>query len=360
MSHPDQDNRMPRRRATPPSRRGRLRRAVGGGLAAAVLAVVSAGCSGGSSSGLGSPDQPLLRVGLVQDVGAVPFEIATSAAEHGFSSAGITVNTQLFNTDADEIAALKAGTIDIAYGSYASFLSSNSSLATSGDLRVLADAYDAGPGTVGLVVRQGALPPSASRIQSGASNAKIAVPGGTEGDSVEFLALSSWLESSGYPIGIPGDLGDADIKFVASPAAAIAAVASGTVDAAALQEPYVTSSEEQQGLRLAVDLASGSTASMPLDGYFTTSTFAAKYPRSSAIFAATISKYQEMASSQVAVETALKNQPGADTDVISTMQFGTYPLVLLDAKLDITIGLMNTAGIAANNVTSLKLTSLDG
>jgi NitT/TauT family transport system substrate-binding protein len=358
MSHPDQDHRMPRRSAAPPHR-GRLLRTTGLGLAAAVFAAGAAGCSGGSSSSLGSPDQAVLRVGLVPDVGSAPFDIATSADEHGFSSAGLTVDVQQFASDAEEMAALKAGSIDIAYGSYAAFLSGSSPLAAAGQLRVLTDAYDAAAGTVGLVVRAGHHVPTPQEIQGGSSRGTIAVPGASTGDSTEFLALSTWLESSGNPIEAPG-IGPRNpaIQFVSTPQQALQEVASGQVAGAVVQEPYVTQGEEQNGLREAVDLASGGLASMPLEAYFTTSDFVAKAPRSSALFAAVMAKYQEQASSRVEVETALRSQQGANTEAISTMQLGTYPFVLLATKLDITILQMDNAGIGAQNLNSQTLTDL--
>lgn len=355
MSHPDQDHRLPSRALVPPRRR-RMLRATGLGLAAALAAAGVAACSGSSSS-LGSPDQATLRIGLVSDVGAAPFDIATSPSQHGFSDVGLTVNETTFTSDSAEIAALKAGSIDIAYGSYAAFLSSNSPLAVSGRLRVLADAYDASAGTVGLVVRAGHHVPTPAQIQNGDLSDKIAVPGSSSGDSTEFLALSTYLESAGDPIEAPGTgPGDPSIEFVSSPQQALNEVAAGQVQAAVVQEPYLTQGEEQNGLRSAVDLSSGSLASMPLEGYFTTSDFVAKAPKSSALFAAVMAKYQEQASSRVAVETALRAQPSADPEVISTMQLGDYPFVLLAAKLDITILQMNDAGIGAQGLSSQTLT----
>src|SRR5438270_971859 len=132
-----------------PARRSRARSGVALGLAAAAVATAVTAC-GSTSNGLGSPDQPNLRVGLVDSVGAVPFEIGTSPNQHSFMDAGLTITVQKFDTQADELSALAADKIDVAYGEYAQFLNAQSSLAASGNIRVVSEAYDAGSGTIGL------------------------------------------------------------------------------------------------------------------------------------------------------------------------------------------------------------------
>ena len=145
-----------------------------------------------------------------------------------------------------------------------------------------------------------------------------------------------------------------------NPAQAIGAVASHQATAAVLQEPYVTAAEISGGLQLDQDLATGNASAVPVDGYFATKTFVTKYPHSTAIFAAVMAKLQASSGQRVVVETALRNSgSGIDSRVIAAMQLGTYPSVVLPAKLDIVLRLMSNAGTVNGLLDSAKLTNLN-
>lgn len=341
-----------------PARRSRARSGVAVGLAAAAVAMAATAC-GGSSSGLGSPDQPNLRVGLVDSVGAVPFEIGTSPTEHSFMDAGLTITVQKFDTQSDELSALAANKIDVAFGEYAQFLSSQSSLAASDDIRVISEGYDAGPGTIGLLTQTGYTVPNWGPSDSTHhpfdcnGSVSIAVP---SKQGIEYLALASWLQSLGSPL--PTDCNA--IQVDANPSDIIKGVASGRFTAAAVQEPYVTTGEITAGLQMTQDLTTGNAEAVPVDGYFATKDFVEKYPKTTAIFAAVMARLQASSSQRVVVETALHSASTIDQRVISTMQLGTYPSVVLPAKLDIVLRLMSDAGTVNGSMDSAKLTDLTG
>jgi NitT/TauT family transport system substrate-binding protein len=339
-----------------PVRRSRVRSGVALGLAAAAVATAVTAC-GSSANGLGSPDQPNLRVGLVDSVGAVPFEIGTSPNQHSFMDAGLTITVQKFDTQSDELSALAAGKIDIAYGEYAQFLNAQSSLATSDNIRVVSEAYDAGAGTIGLLTRTGyTLPnwgPSDGTHHPFDCNGpvSIAVP---SKKGIEYLALTSWLQSLGTPL--PAQCNA--IKENSNTAQILQGVASGTYSAAAVQEPYVTTGEITAGLQMSQDLTTGNAAAVPVDGYFATKDFVTQYPKTTEIFAAVMAKLQASTGQRVVVETALRAAGTISPKVISTMQLGTYPSVVLPAKLDIVLRLMSDAGTISGAMNGTKLTDL--
>ncbi|HEU5429129.1 MAG TPA: ABC transporter substrate-binding protein [Actinocrinis sp.] len=337
-----------------PARRSRTRSGIALGLAAAVLAAGASACSG-SSSGLGSPDQPNLRVGLVDSIGAVPFQIGSSTSTHAFMDSGLTITVQKFESQQEELAALASDKIDIAYGEYAQFLNGASTLATSGNIRVVSEAYDASTGTIALLKRRGFTLPNWG---AGAGNAfncngsvSIVVP---SKQGTEYLALAAWFQSLGSPLptNCPA------IVANPNPTQAIGAVASGQVTATVLQEPYVTAAQISGGLQLDQDLATGNASAVPVDGYFATKTFVTKYPHTTAIFAADMAKLQASSGQRVVVETALRSAGGIDSRVIAAMQLGTYPSVVLPAKLDIVLRLMSNAGTVNGLLDSGKLTNL--
>jgi ABC-type nitrate/sulfonate/bicarbonate transport system substrate-binding protein len=324
------------------------------GLAAALLAATASAC-GGDSNGLGSPDQPSLRVGLIDNVGAVPFEIGSSSGTHAFMDARLTITVQKFESQADELAALSSNKIDVAYGEYAQFLNSTSTLATSDNIRVLSEGYDAAPGTIALLTRKGyALPdwgPGAGAAFNCNGSVSIVVPSIR---STEYLALAAWFSSLGTPL--PGSC--PAIQQNANPAQAIGAVASGQATATVLQEPYVTAAQVTGGLQMSQDLATGNASAVPVDGYFATKAFTAKYPHTTAIFAAVMAKLQATSGQRVVVETALRASGAVDSRIIASMELGTYPSVVLQAKLDIVLRLMSDAGTANGILDSAKLTDL--
>jgi ABC-type nitrate/sulfonate/bicarbonate transport system substrate-binding protein len=346
MSHPRQ-----------PARRRRLLSGLALGVAVATTAVTAAACGGGSS-GLGSPDITTLRVGVVDSVGVVPFEIGISTTYHSFSDAGLAITEQKFASQTDEIAALAANKIDIAYGEYSQFLSggaNGTNLAGQNGIRIVSEAYDAAPGTIALVVRRGGTAPSLplpANRDFCKGNYTIGV---TSYYSTEYLALANWLQSQSTPVAFKEC---ASIVALGDPTTAIKAVASGQLTAAALQEPYVTGGEIDASLRVAADLASGNAAGVPVDGYFATTAFVTKYPRTTAIFAAVMAKLQQTGGQRIAVEAALGTQTGNDPLVTATMQMGTYPTVVLPAKLQIVNGLMNSAGTINGPLNIATLTDL--
>ncbi len=339
-----------------PARRSRARSGTALGLAVAVLAATATACGGGSS-GLGSPDQPNLRVGLIDSIGAVPFEIGTSPNQHSFMDAGLTITVQKFTNQSDELTALASGKIDIAYGEYAQFLNSSSQLAVNDGIRVVSEGYDAGTGTIGLMTKSGYTLPS-----WGPSNdthhpfdcngsVTIAVP---SKKGIEYLALASWFSSLGSPLPTSCDA----IREDGNPGQTIAGVASGKYTAAAMQEPFVTAGQITAGLQMTQDLTTGNASAVPVDGYFATKDFVTRYPRTTAIFNAVMAKLQAFSSQRVIVETALRNAGTVDPRVVSTMQLGSYPSVVLPAKLDIVLRLMNGAGTISGMMDAAKLTSL--
>jgi NitT/TauT family transport system substrate-binding protein len=336
-----------------PARRSRVRSAIALGLAAVAVAVTAGACGGGSS-GLGSPDHPSLKVGLVESIGAVPFQIGTSTSQHSFMDAGLTITVLKFDTQAQELDALAKGNIDIAYGEYAQFLSSSSQLANNNDIRVVSEGYDANSGTIGLVTRPGTTMPNWGQGHPFECDGSFTIVVPTK-QSIEYLALAGWLASLGPPL--PSDC--RAIKENDKPSQAIGGVSAGQYSAAVLQEPYVTGSQVNAGLELSQDLVTGNAAAVPVDGYFATKEFVKSYPKTTAIFASVMAKLQTESSERVIVEQALQQSKTVDPKVIAMMQLGSFPSVVLPAKLDIVLRLMLDAGTINGPMDSAKLTDLN-
>lgn len=352
MSHP--------RRA---ARRPRPLTGISLGLATLLAAAGIAACGGGGS---GSPDLSNVTVGMVPgSVGAVPFLFGNSSAEHAFSSAGLTITVQNFTSESAENAALQSGKIDIAYGEYAEFLSGDgNTLAASGDVRVVDNAFNAGTDSIALVVRDGEGGPALTGSAAGTGYCNdgytIAVPGAYSDD---YLALATWLDAQATPAPMPAQLSSCPaIVDVGSEAAALTAVASGQVAAAALQEPYVTTGEVQQGLQVADDLTAGAATAMPLDGFFASSSFTAKYPNTSTIFGSVMAQLQGKCAQRYVVEQALDAAGATPTQqsIYATMDLGEYPTSVMVSSLSTVVQLMSAAGLLGGEVNIDTLTQFTG
>ncbi|HEY3869395.1 MAG TPA: hypothetical protein VGM10_13630 [Actinocrinis sp.] len=352
MSHP--------RRA---ARRPRPLTGISLGLAAVLAAGGVAAC--GNSGGLGSPDLSDVTVGMVAgSLGAVPFEFGDSTSQHAFSDAGLNITVQNFTSESDEDAALKSGKIDIAYGEYGEFLSGDgSTLAATGDIRVLDNSFNAGTDSIALVVRNGEAGPTVTGLDSPTAyctnDYTIAVPGAYSDD---YLALATWLDSQDAPAPEPNQLSTCPaIMSVGSEQAALTAVASNQASAAVLQEPFVTTGEVQQGLEVADDLTAGAATSMPLDGFFASSTFTAKYPRTSAIFASVMAQMQGKCAQRFVVEQALDTGATQTQEgIYATMELGEYPTSVMTSSLSTVVQLMSSAGLLGGQVNISTLTELGG
>ncbi|HEV2640393.1 MAG TPA: ABC transporter substrate-binding protein [Actinocrinis sp.] len=327
-----------------------------GAVAALVLTASSvAACSSSTADALPAPDQPNIRVGVVNSIGDVPFLIgmATGGASGNgaFTKAGLNVQVTPYPTESDEINALNQGSIDIAYGEYGQFLAADDPMAKAGKIQILADAYDAGSGSIELMVRNGATLPNLTQIFDQVKNGpEIALPSET---GPEYISLADYFNAQKMPISsVVGQgqegTGNKNILVVTDPTAIMQGVHDGQYTAAVLQEPYATTAEEQYGLIPAADLATGDSAGVPLDGYFASSAFTAKYPKTVEVFDAVLSKLQNIGASRTEVEGAIlasmSNPSAAVKEYVATMQLGEYPTATVPEKIGIVSQLMYNAG----------------
>jgi NitT/TauT family transport system substrate-binding protein len=360
MPHPSQAQRNTAQRAEgqrTTARSGRVRpgvRALGLGAALVLSAATASACSGSSGASLPAPDQPNITVGVTTSLGDVPFLMGVANGDTpgagSFTKAGLSVTVQTFPTETAEMAALSSGSIQIAYGEYGQFFAANDPLAASDQLKILSAGYDATAGSIMMLVPKGSAAPNYTAVQDGSPGASIAVPSAT---GPEYLALAAYLNSIGSPISSTIGMGGSgeqnnDIKVISDPTVEITAAVTHQVSAIVLQEPYATLAQEQDGLVPEVDLASGDSTAVPLDGYFASSTFIQKYPKTAEDFTAVMTQLQALGTSRTVIEAAILSAQTTPTqayeDTVATMQLGTYPTTTIPAKISIVGQLMDDAG----------------
>lgn len=275
------------------------------GLAVLLGAAAIAGCGGSSPSGTsatsvptaaGHASGPVTHVSASQTaappelshltVGVLPAVTTATlylAIKQGyFQQEGLTVTPRTVTVSADAIPFLLHGTIAISSGNLDTYLAADASGVL--PLRILNETAICSPGT--LAVLAGAR----SRITSAAGLAgkTIAVAGDP---NIQTLTINRLLGAEAK-----------SVHYVVVPFPDMAAaLAAGQVDAMATLEPYISAAEHAAHAKVVLDQCGGANAGIPLGGYFTTASWAAKYPDTARAFQAAINKAQALANSDPAL-----------------------------------------------------------
>jgi NitT/TauT family transport system substrate-binding protein len=121
------------------------------------------------------------------------------------------------------------------------------------------------------------------------------------------------------------------------------------VDAILATEPTIYAAESQLGAVPVVDACTGATANLPLDGYFTTKSYASKNAQVLAAFRAALAKAQAQAAMAAPLQTALVKSAGLKAQAAAMVTLGTYPTTTSAPNLQRVVGLMFNFGMLSNN-----------
>jgi NitT/TauT family transport system substrate-binding protein len=260
-----------------------------------------------------------------------------------FSRAGLNVHVVKSSSVPQEVAALRNGTADIAFGDYANMFYAQEQ-SPSPHLLALADGYDAGPNMTEVLT----LPGSKIVTPKGLENKVIgtastqAIPihnstGQSQPYGIDTVATWSVLTSDNVQVG--------KILWDPMPASKlIGALQSHRVDAILATEPTIYQAESQLGAVPVIDSCTGATANLPLDGYFTTDSYASKNAQILAAFRGALAKAQAQAAMAAPVQTALTKSAGLTAQAAAMVTLGTYPTTLSAPNLQRVVNLMFTFG----------------
>lgn len=315
----------------------------------AVRAATAIGCLGlvvltASCGGQGSPAAGATAPSGTITVAVVPgIDSATLAlAQRGglFQHAGLNVRMTKYDTVASELAALRAGTADIAAADYADLFAAEANSSTP-TYKIVADGYDAVPGVVELMTLPGSKITSPVQLAGqriAVSNTqRVNVPRGAP-TSLAAAAATSVLQSFGVNL-------TAVSWLPMSPLDEIHALAHGQVQAALLSEPYIYLAQRDLGAVELIDACSGSTAGLPLSGYFTTGSFARKYPAAVSAFKSAIQQAAAQAAMPGPVQAVLPGYAGLTRQEASLVTVGSYPTATIAASLQRTADLLDAEGL---------------
>ena len=284
-------------------------------LTAAVIMIISAGCSAASGAvptGAGSaPEEPEITVAAIPAVDLAGLYIAQDRGL--FARQGLRVRIEPIPSAQSVIADQLMGKVDISAGSYVAYIAAQ---AAGARFRILAEASILSPNTRALVVTAD----SHVTTISGLAGRKIGVNGV---NSIGTLLISALLSARG--------ISPARVKFVADPGgfpALPGKLQKGDWAAAFLAEPFITAAGQQYGEQVLADLDQGAVINLPVDGYVATRAWAQQHPRTAAAFIRAIEQGQVVANHDVsAVQAIMAKNDKLPPQVTAAMALpATYPV----------------------------------
>jgi NitT/TauT family transport system substrate-binding protein len=276
------------------------------GLAAVLLV---AGCSA-SAHGLST-----LTVAAVPGVDDAPLYIAANDGQ--FAAEGLKVRIKDYGSASSEIMALKTGRVDVAAGDYADFFYAQ---AHQPGMLIVAEGYDAAAGVMDVLVS----PDSGIRTPTQLAGKTIGTPepqeipySATIPYSMETLATQSALQDDGVD--------PASIRWKPVPTPDLTgALSSHKVAAILVTEPYIYRAQSQIGASEILDSVSGTTATLPLSGYFTSTSFARAHVGALDAFRTALQRVQAGANAGAATRATIKRVVGTNAQTAALITIGEY------------------------------------
>ncbi len=316
---------------------------------ATVLLAAGCGIGGGGSSGVTHVNASL-TVAVFPGVDTAPLYIAQHDGD--LAAAGLHVTINQVSSVSAALAALQSGKANVAAGDYVDFFYAQSK-ARHPDLRIVADAYDCAAGVMQVLTlpNSGITKPQQLETKIVGTPEPQGIPvvtskqQGTAPYSQEMLLTRSALDSQ--------NVNSAKITWLPMPASGLVpALRSHTVNAILVQEPYIFQAESTLGAVPVLDSCTGATASLPLDGYFTTSSFAASNTPALDAFRSVVQQEQAAATQQMTVRQQLAALPNMTQQAAALVTLGAYPPTLSAARIQRIADLMLTYLVLGSGLTA--------
>ena len=284
------------------------------------------------------PELSAITVGVLPAVATATLYLAIK--EGYFTQQGLTVTPKQLAVSTEAIPLLLHGTIGISTGNMDTYLAADANGVL--PLKILNETALCSPGTLRILT----LPSSGITSAAGLSGKTVATPTAV---NIETLALGRLLGSEAK-----------SLHYVVIPFANMsAALAAGRVNAIATLEPYTSAAEHADGAKSVLDICGGPNAGMPLGGYFTSASWAAKYPNTARAFQTAMNKAQALADSNPAlIRQILPTFMKVTAQVAAKVQIPQFGTTLDSAAIQEIANLAFTGGEAKHqiSVTNLLLT----
>lgn len=316
--------------------RGRMRTLLSLLSATALLAAL-AGCGAlggpaapedaGGTSASTQLEQSSIKVGVLPIVDVCALQRAQSAGY--FQQEGLTVELVTIQGGAVALPQLVSGELDMTFTNWVSLFQAQ--VQGMGDFKLISPGYDAGQNTFVIMTKPG----SPIRTPQDLDGKRISV--NTFGNIAELTARSA-LQTNGV---------DANqVQFVAIPYPdMIAALQRDQIDAALLNEPFITQAAMTLGAVAVLDTASGPTANIPLAGVGVTAAFAEENPKTVRAFQRAVDRAQAEMANRSVVEQTLPTYSKIDSRTAALLNLGSWPTSFSETRLQRVADLMREFGL---------------
>ena len=307
------------------ARRGSVRAV--GLLATLLVALLTAGCGlfGGSdepaadsntSAKAGPLEKTTLKVGVMVGIDCAGAQLAL--LNDTFKEEGLTIVPEVVQSGAVAIPKLAGGGLDITFGNWVSFIKAQGK---AGDFRFISESYLSTPNSNFAVIAgkdSGIDSPKDLVGKTVAVNAK---------QNINELLLRAVLNAN--------DVDFNSINLVEMPFPNMAAaLANGTINAAATIDPFVTIAQKTIGAHIVFDLTgAGPTENFPLSGFAVTAKFAKENPNTVKAFQRAVLKGQQLAGERSNIEKALPKFAKMDADTAALVRIGQFPTTIDPKRL---------------------------
>ena len=315
---------------------------------ALLAAALVAGCyfPGAGASGSGT-----VTVAAVPGIDDAPLLVAVQ--DGLFRKRGLDVAVRDYQSVGAELQALASGQAQVAAGDYTGFFYAQAVGRAS--LRLIADGYDAAPGSVAILALPGSgitTPQQLEGQPGGVATpaAQLAPYSATVPYNIQTLAAQEVLQNDGVS---PSSVNWTQMQ----PQDMIGALRSGRVKAILAGEPYILEAEEQLGAVEVVDASSGVTSGLPLSGYFSLASYAKANPSAVQAFLEALAQVQVDCAQRGPVQAVLPQFAGVSTGDAALVTLGTYPTSLNTGQVQRVADLMYDSGMITNPVTVSALAS---
>lgn len=297
---------------------------------ATALVTAACGSSGGSPSSSGTGlEKTHLTVAALPIVDDAPLFLAIKKGY--FRQQGLTVTPKIITQSTLALPDLLHGSVDIVGGgNYVSYMEGQAS--GTFKLKILVAGTECKAGSFGVL----ALPSSGITSPAKLAGKTIAV---NLTNNIQTLTANAALKAAGVS---PGS-----VKYVVIPFPDMAAaLKAGRVSAISVVEPFLSGAEQALGAKLVLSQCSGSLASFPLSGYFTTAAWAQQNPRTAAAFQRAMDKAQAYADANpAAVRQVLPTYTKVTAAAAQHLVLNSFPATMSAAELQRVADLMHTGGV---------------
>ncbi|MEV4310970.1 ABC transporter substrate-binding protein [Actinocrispum sp. NPDC049592] len=317
------------------------RRAVAAILGAAGILASVAGCGmlGGSSddnkaggNGAGGLELTHLKIGAMPILDDAPLQIA--AQKGYFKDEGLDVTLEPVTGAATAIPKLISGDLQVTFGAYVPILQAQAK--GTGDFKFVADSYQTADNIFVIMVKAG------SAIKSPKDLAGRTIATNTKNSITDLLAKSA-MDTAGVD--------SKTVKWVEFPFPDMAAkLQAGDIDAAVINEPFITAAQRNNGAVSLLDIATGPTANFPLSGYTTTAKFAQDNPKTVEAVRRAIVRAAGEAANRAVVEESVIKYAKIDKDIAALVRLGTFPTSLDRNRLQRTVDLMKKYDLLTKDI----------